>query len=160
MENEEEKDYEIARDLRERPQLLMTTIGVVGTVLSLLAGLTFSASILFFSFGRELPYGNLFALSIMTNAVLFVFGVLTNNYLAGNIVDGCVEGVKRWSRVMNKFATIGIVLMMMNLTGMALYLRWEMGAVMFVVIFLCVTYVGYNFQKLRKEIRKGKSNRK
>ena len=151
MKNEEEKAYDIARNLRESPQLLMASNGVLGTVLSLLAGLMFSASILFFSFGRGLPYGDLFALSIMVNAVLFVFAALANNMQTHSIISRSLKDYKRWSNAVNFLGNNGILHMMLNLIGMGFYLRWETGAIMSIVVVVGAIYLGHNLKKIRKD---------
>lgn len=143
--------------LKEEAELGMGALQVLATIFSLLAGLMFSASVLFFSLARELPYADIFTLLILTDAMLFFFGILTLNYGMSNMQSGFWEGLRRWNRVMNTFANSGILLMMAILIGMALYLRWELGVIMFVLVALCWTFIGYNLKKEATEIKKRKA---
>jgi len=142
--------------LEKEAELDMAALQLMSTIFSLLAGLMFSASILFFSFARALPYADVFTLLILTDGMIFICCILTLNYISSNVQYGFSEGADLWSRVMNKFATIGLVLMMVILVGMALYLGWEMGIIMFVLEVLCFGYIGYNFKK-HAEIKKRKA---
>jgi len=153
--NSEKKENRGA--LEKETELSMGALQVLATILSLLAGLMFSASILFFSFARQLPYADIFTLLILTDGMLFIFCILTVNYMLENILSGFLEGAERWSRVMNRFANSGIGLMMLILLGMALYLRWELGVVMFVLEVLCFGYIVYNRKKQATEIKKTKA---
>ncbi|MFQ6068748.1 MAG: hypothetical protein ACE5KD_04300 [Candidatus Bathyarchaeia archaeon] len=129
------------------PEVILAEAQVHATLYSILAGLMFTASVLFFSFGRELVYGDIFAMITLTDTFFFVFGAMLTDMYSESARRGDMYDAYNYYAISSTFGTIGVFLMMANLPVMAFYLRWELGVVLCIVIALSIAYFFYRTAK-------------
>lgn len=124
-------------------KVLLGEIGVSISCYSILAGLTFTASILFFSSWKEVSYGKWFAMLGLVTAFLFIGAAMLAGYVSTAVRRGELRDAYYIDKISKTFGFVGFMLMTLELTFMAFNLLWELGVIFIVILFLCLTYVAY-----------------
>lgn len=135
--------------LKLSPELIIAEAQVHATLYSILAGLMFTASVLFFSIGREILYGDVFAMLTLADTALFVFAALLVDMQSESARRGEMYDAFHQYRLSSTFGTIGGFLMIGNLIVLAFYLRLELGIAMCIFVALCWIYTMYRILKRR-----------
>ena len=135
--------------LKLNPELVMADAQVEATVNTLLAGLMFTASVLFFSFGRELPYVEIFVLLTITDTLIFLWATVIVSFQTRHLRRGEMYEAYHYDRIADTFGWIGVVAMLVSMITMATYVRWELGPLLLVILALLAIYF---FHRLRKDL--------
>lgn len=137
-----EKEY-----LESNPRVILAEAGVSMSFNSILAGLMFTASVLFFSLGGGHLHGDIVVTLTLLDTFFFVFSALQIRFLSMHVRRGEMYDAYQYHRLSFTFGTIGFLLMVLNLPLMAFFIRWELGIVVSVVIVLSFSYFGYRMYK-------------
>jgi len=129
------------------PEILLAEAGINMSLSSILAGLMFTASVLFISFGREILYGDLFVTLTLVDTFFFIFGVLLLHFQVMHIRRREMYDAYHYHLLGSTFGTLGSLLMIGSLPLMAFLIRWEMGIVVSIAVVSSFLYVGYRMYK-------------
>jgi len=100
----------------------------------------FTASVLFFSIGRQVLYGEIFAMLTLADTVLFVWAAILVEIHSESARRGEMYDAYHQYRLSSTFGIMGIFLMVANLIVLAFYLRLELGIAMCIFVALCGIY--------------------
>lgn len=111
------------------PEVLLQEAEVNMSLNSILAGLMFTASVLFFSFGRDILYGEIVATLTLIDTFFFVFGALMLRLHSMHVRRGEMYDAYQYHILSFTYGIIGTFLMIAILPLMAFFIRWELGIV-------------------------------
>jgi len=129
--------------LNLRPEVLLAEAQVHVTFNSILAGLMFTASVLFFTFGRGLPNGELMAFLTLLDTFLFVGSALVLDFHSSAVRRGEMWEAYHYYVISEQFGWTGGLLMVANLVAMTFFVRLEFGIVMLIVVVSSFAYILY-----------------
>jgi sensor histidine kinase YesM len=147
-EEREKRDEEYAKRafehyLKLTPEVLLAEAQVHSTFNSILAGLTFTASVLFFTFGRSLANGELMAFLTLLDTFLFIASALVLDFHSSAVRRGEMWEAYHYHSLSQQFGWAGGLLMMANLVAMTFFLGLVFGVAMLVIIALSLSYIFY-----------------
>lgn len=141
--SEEYDKRRLKKYLALSPEVLLAEAQVHATLDSILAGLMFTASVLFFTVGKDLPNGEIMAFLTLLDTFFFVASALLLDFHSSHARRGEMWAALHYGIIAAKFGWIGGLLMTANLVIMTFFLRWEFGIMMLIVVVLSWAYVFY-----------------
>jgi hypothetical protein len=141
---EEEYDKrEFKHYLGLSPEVLLAEAQVHSTYDSVLAGLMFTASVLFFTVGKGLANGEIMAFLTLLDTFLFVASALVLNFHSSAVRRGEMWEAYHYHAISQQFGWCGGLLMTANLVAMAFFLGWQFGIAMLIIVVLSWGYIFY-----------------
>ena len=129
------------------PEIILAEAEVDMSLVGILAGLMFTASVLFISFGRALLYGDIFVAFTLVDTFFFVLAALMGHFHVTYVRRREMYDAYHYHILSSTFGTIGSLLMLGGLPLMAFLIRWELGIIVSVVGVLSFSYIGYRMLK-------------
>jgi len=127
--------------LRLSPDVLLSEAQVHATFNTVLAGLMFTASVLFFTLGKNVPNQVVMAFLTLLDTFLFVASVLVLDWHSSAVRRGEMWEAYHYHVISTQFGWIGGLLMIVNLVAMTFLLRWELGIIMLIAIVASLAYI-------------------
>lgn len=125
------------------PEVLLAEAQVHSTFSSILAGLMFTASVLFFTFGKDLANGEFMAFLTLLDTFLFIASTLVLDLHSSAVRRGEMWEAYHYHALSQQFSATGGLLMTANLVAMTFFLGWEFGVAMLVIIVVSSAYIFY-----------------
>jgi len=140
---EEYDKREFRHYLKLSPEVLLAEAQVHATFNSILAGLMFTASVLFFTFGKTLPNGELMAFLTLLDTFLFIASALVLDFHSSAVRRREMWEAYHYYAISMHFGWAGGFLMIANLVAMSFFVGWEFGIIMLIVVVSTFAYVLY-----------------
>ena len=100
MNNKQEKNF-----IASEAETITSAYGV-------LAGLTFTASVLIFSFRTTLPFGDVLLTLSLVTTIFFVYSVLSSSSASEYLRNGNIQKAKKCLRIADDFAGVAVFMML------------------------------------------------
>jgi hypothetical protein len=123
------------------PEVLLAEAQVHATFNSILAGLMFTASVLFFTFREALPNGELMAFLSLLDTFLFIASTLVLDFHSSAVRRREMWEAYHYGAISMQFGWAGGLLMIANLVAMTFFIRWEFGIIMLIVVVSTFAYI-------------------
>jgi hypothetical protein len=140
---EEYDKREFEHYLKLSPEVLLAEAQVHSTFNSILAGLMFTASVLFFTFGKGLANGEVMAFLTLLDTFLFIASALVLDFHSSAIRRGEMWEAYHYHALSQQFGWTGGLLMTANLVAMTFFLGWEFGTAMLFIVGFSWAYIFY-----------------
>lgn len=123
-------------DRKSDRTILADEAGAQLSLYGLLAGLTFTASVLIFSNRPNLPSNELFLTLSLVATVLFIFAAMLNAEVSSELARNNVDNAKQALEIGETFGVVGFFFLITEIIFIAFFLGWEYGlVVVFAIIF-------------------------
>jgi len=119
---------------RKNNEKLLASEAEIGTSYNgVLAGLTFTASVLIFTFRTSLPFSEIFLSLALITTILFIYACTLSADASGALSDGRIDDAKRKLDLSDYFGVMGFLSMFSEITFIAFCTGWLCGALISIV---------------------------
>jgi hypothetical protein len=140
---EEYEKREFRHYLELSPEVLLAEAQVHAALNSVLAGLMFTASVLFFTLGKALPNGEFMALLTLLDTFLFITSALVLDFHSSAARRREMWEAYHYYVISMQFGWAGGFLMIASLVAMTFFIGWEYGIIMLIVVVSTFAYILY-----------------
>lgn len=100
----------------------------------LLAGITFTASVLAFSFRTSFPLGDVFLSLTLVTTVFFIYSASLTANASGDISLGKIQDAQKALALADHFGIVGFFMMLAEIGFMGFYIGWQYGILVIATI--------------------------